>query len=124
MGNLAGVREAMCVKDKVILLERSRTTSERRCDLAHAIAHIELGHGDRRNKGHEKAAVRLSAKMLIDLDPLGEALTACQGRVDEDCADLLRVDVETLRARLECLHPAERGYLSRRLAHLVEEHAA
>lgn len=118
------MREVMCVKDRVILLERSRTKWERRCDLGHAIAHIELGHRDRLNKAEERAAVRYAAKMLIDLKPLGEALAGSLGRVDEDCAESLAVDVETLMARLECLHPAERAYLTRRLAYLYTEQAA
>lgn len=118
MGDLGGVKEAMCVKDRVILLDQSRSMIERRCDLAHAVAHIELGHTDRRNKADERAAVRYAAKMLIDLDDLADAIETSAGLVDECAAAYLNVDMETLAARVEYIHPAERGYLRRRLSAL------
>lgn len=110
----------MCIRDKVILLERDRTKWERRCDLGHALAHIELGHTDRQNKNDERAAVRHAAKMLIDLVPLGEALAQSLGKATDEAAELLGVDVETLTVRLQVLHPTETAYLRRRLAHLEE----
>lgn len=110
----------MCVKDRVILLDAARSVRERRCDLAHAVAHIELGHTDRRNKTDEQAAVRYAAKMLIHLEDLADAIEASAGVVGDDAAHFLQVDVETLDARVRHLHPGERGYLQRRLAALGE----
>jgi len=121
---LRGLHEVMCVKNKVILLERDRTKWERRCDLAHAIAHIDLGHTEQLDRKSERAAVRYAAKMLIDLEPLGDVLATTGGRVTYDGAHALGVDVETMAARLQHLHPGERGYLRRRLTHLAEEHVA
>lgn len=121
---LRGLHEVMCTKNKVILLEQDRDKWERRCDLAHAIAHIDLGHRDRFDRKAEQAAVRYSAKMLIDLEPLGVALAESRGRIDRATAWSLGVDLATLQARLQILHPGERGHLQRQLAHLREEHAA
>lgn len=121
---LRGLHEVMCRKNKVILLERDRTKWERRCDLAHAIAHIDLAHTGSFDRKAEQAAVRYAAKMLIDLEPLGRALAIGGGRVTYDSATALGVDVETMTARLTHLHPAERAYLRRQLAHLTEEHVA
>lgn len=121
---LRGLHEVMCIKSKVILLERNRTIRERRCDLAHAIAHIDLGHTNSFDRKTERAAVRYAAKLLIDLEPLADVLATTGGHVTYDAAHALGVDVETLTARLQHLHPGERGYLARRLSHLHEEHVA
>lgn len=121
---LRGLHEVMCRKNKVILLEQNRTKWERRCDLAHAIAHIDLDHTGDFDRKAERAAVRYAAKMLIDLEPLGAVLATTGGRVTYDAAHALGVDVPTLAARLQHLHPGERGYLHRQLAHLHEEHVA
>lgn len=112
--DLRGLPELMCWDERVVLLERSRGMLERRCDLAHAIGHLELEHrGDTFNRKHEEAARRYAAKMLIDLKPLGEAMAWSDSR--QEVAELLRVDVSTLDKRLQHLHMAERGYLQRRL---------
>lgn len=121
---LRGLHEVMCTKNKVILLEQNRTKWERRCDLAHAIAHIDLGHTNSFDRKTERAAVRHAAKMLIDLEPLGLVLANTGGRVTYDGAHALGVDVQTMTARLQHLHPTERAYLRRQLTHLHEEHVA
>ncbi len=113
----------MCVRRRVILLDHTRTRNERRCDLGHALAHIELGHTNRRSKSDEEAAKRYAAKMLIDLEQLGDALERSLGKVTDEAADDLEVDVETLTIRLQHLHPGEYGYLKRRLAFLAEASA-
>lgn len=113
--DLRGLPELMCWDERVVLLERSRDMHERRCDLAHAVGHLDLQHrGDTYNRKHEEAARRYAAKMLIDLKPLAEAMAWSNSCVE--VAELLRVDVPTLTKRLEHLHMAERGYLQRRLA--------
>lgn len=105
----------MCWDEKVVLLELHRGIAERRCDLAHAIGHLDLEHrGDTFNTKHEEAARRYASKMLIDLVPLADAMAWSESR--DEVAELLRVDVSTLNKRLEHLHPAERAFLQRRLA--------
>jgi hypothetical protein len=62
----------------------------------------------------ERRVSDIACRRLIGIRDLGEAL-AWAHDVDE-AADELWVDVDTLRARLDHLHPAERAYLRRRLA--------
>lgn len=113
--DLRGLPELMSWDEKVILLELHRGMAERRCDLAHALGHLDLEHrGDTFNMKHEEAARRYAAKMLIDLEPLADAMAWSESR--EEVAELLRVDLPTLSKRLEHLHPGERGYLQRRLS--------
>lgn len=113
--SLRGLHEVMCWRRKVILLERDRTVAQRRSDLSHAIAHIDLGHRRAFDPGTETAADRLAAKRLILRVPLADALVWTQGAATEETAEILRVDIPILRARLSHLHPAERAYLRRRL---------
>lgn len=123
--DLHGIPEIMCWRRRVILLEREHDLAKRRCSLTHAIGHIELAHrGSAYDTKEEAAAVRYAAKMLLDLEPLGNLLATSGGRPTFDVAHALGVDVETLTARLQHLHPGERGYLARRLSHLHEEHVA
>lgn len=88
---------------------------QRRCTATHELVHAELGH-----RGHcaGKAELRVrkeAARRLISIYALGEAL-AFHGEDDvEALADELWVDPDTLATRLTWLHPAERGYLRRRL---------
>jgi hypothetical protein len=110
---LHGLHEVMCWRRKVILLEADRSVAQRRSDLAHAIAHVDLGHRVALDSKCESAADRLAAKRLIDRAPLAEALAWTGGIATIETAELLRVDMPTLRNRLTCLHPAERAYLRR-----------
>lgn len=114
--SLGGPIEVMCWRRKVILLERDRTVSQRRCDLSHAVGHIDLGHRKSFDRASERAADRLAAKRLIALVPLGAALLWTDGRPTLETAEILSVDLPTLEARLTCLHPAEKGYLGRVLS--------
>ena len=123
--DLHGIPEIMCWRKRVILLELDTDKRRRRSSLTHAIGHIELEHrGSAFDTKEERAADRYAAKMLIDLEPLGDVLAITGGRVTYDGAHALGVDVETMTARLQHLHAAERGYLHRRLTHLTEEHVA
>ena len=107
-----GIDEVMCRRTKVILLEPSSTAAERRCSLAHAVAHIDLGHSashghfDRRQ---ESDAHQLAARRLL---PREELVWAVQWTHDpEEAAHELEVDLPTLRVRLAHLHPSERTRL-------------
>ncbi|VXB34292.1 ImmA/IrrE family metallo-endopeptidase [Nocardioides sp. AX2bis] len=92
---------------RTITLAAGMGQAERRCTLAHELEHVA---------GHQREDVcdRNAARSLLpDLHRIGEAL-AWAHHITE-AADELFVDVPTLRVRLECLHPAERHYLRRRL---------
>lgn len=108
------------MKDRVILLDERRTRNERRCDLAHAIAHIELGHTNRRSQAEEDAARRYHAKLLIDLHDLADGLYFSAGLVDQWAADYLDVDLETLSLRTQHLHPSELGFIRSKLAGRID----
>lgn len=114
--SLRGLHEVMCWRRKVILLEADRTVAQRRSDLSHAIAHVDLCHRDALNTKSEAAADRLAAKRLIHRQHLADALVWTAGRATWETAEILRVDLPTLNARLAHLHPAERAFLRRALA--------
>lgn len=114
----AGVVAVTCWDDRTVTLDARLRQVERRCAIAHELQHIERGPAldtDADQEREEVAAERESARRLISLHALGEALAWSE---DEwTVAAELWVDVTTLRARLEHLHPAERAYLHRRLDH-------
>lgn len=104
-----------------VSLQRGMTQAERRSTLTHELVHLERGpavrgYGVREEREVDKEAAR---RLLPDVRAVGEALAwaSCL----EEAADELWVDLGTLRARLEHLHPAERAYLRRRLADGAEE---
>lgn len=117
--SLGGLHEVMCWQRRVILLESDRTVAERRSDLAHAIAHIDLGHREALDRKNEQAADRLAAKRLIDREDLADAIKQTAGHITMETAELLRVDMATLRSRLTFLHPAENAYLRRQMERLL-----
>jgi hypothetical protein len=67
----------------------------------------------------EERTNRDAARLLIEIHDLGEI--AAQYPDDAHrIADELGVDYDTLACRMKHLHPAERGYLKRRLEHTEE----
>ena len=101
--------------EATISLRRDLTQVERRCTLTHELQHVIRGPFLEHNRAKEEAAVeRASARLLIGVRELGEALAWAHN--PHEAADELWVDVATLRARLDHLHPAERAYLKRRLS--------
>lgn len=108
--------------ERVILLDRRLGQAERRCRLAHELAHLEAGdelcaHGpDAHRLGgrQERRADALAARRLIPLDDLADAL-AWALHVGE-VAEHLHVDGRTVRARLRSLTDAEKDYIERRIA--------
>lgn len=114
--DLQGIPEVLCRRRKVILVERALPVAERRCALAHALAHLDLGHttDGMWAPREELAADRLAARRLIALDELAAALLADLPPVD--VAALLEVTEEYVALRIKSLHPAERGWLTGRLA--------
>jgi hypothetical protein len=94
---------------EVIVLRPDLTQVQRRCTVAHELAHIELEHRDGCTPAEETAARRLAARWLIDLEHLLDAYRWAEEL--EEVADCLWVDVDTLRARLDGLNDHERQRL-------------
>jgi hypothetical protein len=102
-------------QEQTVSLRRGMTWAQRRCTLTHELLHLERGPALSTTKHQDEERVRreTARRMIPDVRILGEALAWA---LDEhECADELGVDVPVLRYRLRHLHPAERGYLCRRL---------
>lgn len=105
---------------RLILIARTATQVQRRCTLAHELVHAE--RGDLPTTGwfgrrQERTCEQLAARRLIDLDDLISALHWSQH--EAEVADELRVDVETLRIRVDHLHPTEVAYVRRALRDML-----
>lgn len=112
MDNQMGVIE---YTGPTITLTTGMTQAERRSTLTHELVHYERGPCHPTHTVREEAAVdREAAKRLIGIRELGEALAWSTDATE--VAEELWVDVATVKARMTCLHPAERAYLRRRLA--------
>jgi len=99
---------------RVIVLHPDQSQVQRRCTLAHELAHIELGHTDGCTRAQEAAARELAARWLICLDDLLDALRWAEDPTE--VADCLWVDVDTLEARLGALRRDEAARLVDELA--------
>lgn len=111
-----GVLGFTCWRTRSVTLCRGMSQAQRRSTIAHELEHIRTGpaHPDQVLQAKDElAADKASARRLVDLRALGEAM-AWSEDVDE-IADELWVDRETVLTRLAHLHPAERAYLQRRL---------
>ncbi len=107
-----------CWPEQTVTLDKTLLQAERRCTIAHEVEHIRRGPvpAEPVLAAREEAAVEQAvARRLINIRDLGEALAWSQHPAV--VAEELWVDEDTLRARLEHLHPAERAYLARRLEH-------
>ncbi|MET3962440.1 hypothetical protein ABIE44_002374 [Marmoricola sp. OAE513] len=112
------VPEVLCWTRRIILIEREQSAHARRSSLAHAVAHLDLGHARTLN-GHferreEAQADRLAADRLIPLEDFAAALAWSQNR--RVVADQLGVDLEMLAVREDGLSRSERTRLRRRVA--------
>lgn len=115
--DLRGVPEVMCVERQVILLEDSHDRSARRCSLAHAVAHIDLGHQAAKgvlSARQELAADKLAARRLIHAEALADAVLWADSFAD--LAAELDVDDRTLLIRLTHLRAAEQRLLFERVS--------
>lgn len=116
-----GVPEVMDVRARVILIERGATRGERRSSLAHAVAHLDLGHvvvGGHLGSRQERDAEQLAALRCIKIPHLADAIR-WHGQSWSHVAEALDVDERMLGVRLAHLHPAHRGHLKMLLsAHL------
>jgi len=104
-------RRGMTVGADLIVLHPEQFQYERRCSLAHEMAHIDLGHIEACGGRGECRARRLAARWLIDMDRLLDALRWAEDL--REVADELWVDEPTLMARLDGLTDDERAQIVR-----------
>jgi len=110
------IAEVFCPSRRVILLDHTLGPAVVRCSLAHAIAHLDLGH-THPVRGHfenreEAAANDLAAHRLIPLDDYAAALSWT--RDPDEIAAELAVDGATLRIREARFTAADRRFVRRR----------
>lgn len=123
--DIAPARGVWVASERVILLDKRLTRVERRCTLAHEIAHIDLGHGEARGwfaRRMERDANRVAARRLLrSLSDLADALCLYPHHLGA-VAEHLGVTVAVLRVRLENLTRAEERYIATRVAALEVAH--
>lgn len=83
---------------------------QRRCTLAHELAHIELGHTGGCTPATEREAAQHAARLLIDMDDLLDALRWADDL--REVAECLWVVEETLLARYDGLTSEERARIA------------
>jgi hypothetical protein len=93
-----------------IWMESAQLQVERRCTLAHELAHFELGHTEKTSIAEERAARQLAAKKLIDWAALLDVFRWAHN--SHEAADELWVKPEVLEDRLRFLHSNERALLA------------
>lgn len=105
-------------EDQTVTITSGLTEAERRCTIAHETQHILRGPVAAHREAHEELIVDHNAARLL-LPDVAEVAEALAGASDiPGAAHELWVDDLILEARLRHLHPAERGYLKRRLGGL------
>lgn len=101
----------------VILVDESISKVERRCALAHELAHMDTG--DRPtdmcffSRRMETAADQLAARRLVDPRHLADVARWCHD--PRELAEQLDVTLNVLVLRCSMLHPSERGLVDRAL---------
>jgi Zn-dependent peptidase ImmA (M78 family) len=112
----------LCRRRKVILIASGSTWPEKRCSLAHAVAHLDLGHhevaGRQFAAAHERAANQLAARRMVTLDALADVLSWTRSR--GEIASELDVDVPTLQCRMANLYGGEQMWLRSNVRWLEE----
>lgn len=117
---LRGIPEVLSRRNKVILLDQVQSRVERRCSLAHAVAHLDLGHANTPagffERRQEREADVLAARRLISIEQLAQVLcwTVDRGEVAAE----LQVDLPMLAIRERHLKQSEKRYLGRRVRRL------
>lgn len=98
---------------RTIVLRRGLSLVEQRSTLWHELVHAERGdqHCDDKT---ERVVERDAARLAIDVHALADALL--WSAHPAEVADQLKVTEDLLTVRLRHLHPAERGYLRRRMS--------
>lgn len=117
-----GIPEVMCRRRKVILIANHQDWPGRRCSLAHAVAHLDLGHTELSrgtfDRDHEADAKDLAARRLISVEHLAEVL--CWTRFRTEIAAELEVDLGTLDIRQKQMRVGERRWLKTNVRWLEE----
>ncbi|MCW2300678.1 hypothetical protein [Rhodococcus erythropolis] len=93
--------------------------AERRCTLTHEIVHLERGpvpDDERLAQREEKIVDCITARRLISLEQLIDALVWNRHRVTSETAEELWVDLPTLLNRVQNLKDSERRYIDQELA--------
>ena len=93
-----------------IWLTVEQTVAEARCTLVHELINLERGHSTCQPPDVEVDVAREAAQRLIPIGDLADALA--RTRSELEAAELLWVDVDTLRTRLTFLDDVERSCLS------------
>lgn len=117
--SLGGVPAVVSVSRGVILIEREMPRAERRCALAHEVAHLDLGHRLPACEGREeRKADELAASRLLPLARLAEVLrwALSPGEV----ADELGVTAHMVRVRVKALTDHEKLWIEQQMARLEE----
>lgn len=109
-----GLIGATDVGRREIYLDSRMMQAQRRCTLDHELEHAQAGDVGCQHPKREAAIARTSARRLIPLEQLLAA--AVWAHTAAELADDLWVDLDTLRCRLDHLHPSERAALRRVLA--------
>lgn len=117
---MPGLLGTWCERTRTITLHPDQSQRQRRCTLTHETIHAERGHQGNCTGAVERAVNLESARRLIPLDRLAEALAWSQD--EGEVADELWVDVETTRARIDGLTDTEKNYIEHRIA--AKEEAA
>lgn len=101
--------------ERVILVDESISRAERRCALAHELAHMDTGDLPTElcffARRQETCADVLAARRLVSLDRLVAAARYAPDA--RELAEELDVTLNVLAIRCARLHPAERGQLER-----------
>lgn len=105
----------------VIVVDESITRAERRCALAHEIAHMDTGDLATEScwfaAQQETNADKLAAQRLVAIDELAAVM-----RYSDDPREVaaeLEVTLHVLVIRGQHLHPAERGVITRAMSRRV-----
>lgn len=114
MRDLRGPRETLCWERRVILIDPGEGAVQRRCSLAHAVAHLDLGHRGcrpdlRHEQREEREADKTAARRLIRLVDLADAYRWTDSPIE--ACDELNVDLDMLRVRGANLTTAEQEQL-------------
>lgn len=118
----AGGRGCIDFATCTITMLKGMVRAERRSVLTHELVHDERGPVPRWMVPREECQVRReSARRLISIYDLADVLRWAYDV--HEAAEVLDVDVATVQARLDHLHPSERALLKRALDDELQEMA-
>ena len=102
-----------------IELHHQSRQRDRRSTLGHEVVHLERGpvpdhpHFAQRE---EQVVEEITARRMIRLPELVDAILWCQGRTDDEAAEELWVDLDILQTRVRTLTPGERKWVECQIA--------